>query len=50
LPSKRFDALVKHGLLDAVARNDTHAIGNALVKLMDRLQPEHWPGMPRERT
>lgn len=45
---REVEALVKIGLLDEVARNDTHAIGNALGKLMDRLRPEHWPVMPRQ--
>jgi hypothetical protein len=35
-------ALVTHGLLDPVARNDRHAIAAALGKLLDQLPPECW--------
>jgi hypothetical protein len=40
-------ALVTRGLLDPDARNDRHAIGAALGKLMDRMPPEHWPVAPQ---
>lgn len=45
---REIDALVKNGFLDEVARNDSHAIGNALGKLMNQWQPERWPVMPRQ--
>jgi hypothetical protein len=38
-------ALVTHRLLDPDVRNDRHAIGAALGKLMDRMPPERWPMM-----
>jgi hypothetical protein len=34
------EALVTSGLLNSVARNDSHAIGTALGKLVDRLPPK----------
>lgn len=37
------EALVRNGWLDPVARNDSRAIGLALGRLMDRLQPDRWP-------
>ena len=41
------EALIKNGWLDQIARNDRHAIGIALGKLMDRLQLNNWPRIPQ---
>jgi hypothetical protein len=41
------DGLVTLGLLDPVTRNDEHAIGRALGKLLDTVPPERWPVAPR---
>ena len=37
------DGLVTLGLLDPVTRNDEHAVGRALGKLLDTMPPERWP-------
>jgi hypothetical protein len=37
------EGLVKHGLLDPVARNDRNAIASALGRLFDAVPPRRWP-------
>jgi hypothetical protein len=44
---REIEALIKNGWLDSVARNDRRAIGIALGRLMDKLQPNNWPAIPQ---